>query len=508
VSRSPSLRAWLLPVAWLVALAAVRAGVLEERDPFWQVRAGMENLAGQPLSRPDSWSWDPVDSMFTQTSPAWNDALALGWRAAGFAGFFTVGFLSLLAYGLVSLALARRLGARPMPTLVGLMATLLLALPMLSPRATLVAQTLYLGGLLLADLARPRMVAAPPVLAAGGALVGGFLLAWAGSWIHLSWMLLAVAWWGSVLVLLLSTSSAARARIGLLAASLGAGLALGVIAGPYGLGAWELSRQVQAAVDGVVLEWLSPFSADLWARWLPAVLAGLAVSVVAGRWVVRGWGRRGRDPRLGLVGALLVLAVPAAVGGLFAIRFVGVCLLALTPVIALGATALADRAHARASAAQPTGVFRSARVRFWTGGRPWRVVLTLVLVLLSPLVLLAAAQLGRPRGEAEAADRLPGGCRLFSEPAGAGTVLLLRHDVRVWMDSRADYWGRDRNLDALQTLASGDPSRPGVAGATCAMLPDDGSLGTGTMATALDADPAWHRTWSGGGVTVWVRRPV
>ena len=39
---------WGLAVIALGFLAVVRAGVLQERDPYWQVRAGVENLAGAP----------------------------------------------------------------------------------------------------------------------------------------------------------------------------------------------------------------------------------------------------------------------------------------------------------------------------------------------------------------------------------------------------------------------------------------------------------------------------
>ncbi len=83
MTPAPARRGWLLPWLALAALAVVRAGVVDERDPYWQVRAGLENLGGAPLSRPDTWSWAHVDRRFTQTSPAWNDALALGWDADG-----------------------------------------------------------------------------------------------------------------------------------------------------------------------------------------------------------------------------------------------------------------------------------------------------------------------------------------------------------------------------------------------------------------------------------------
>ena len=128
----------------------------------------------------------------------------------------------------------------------------------------------------------------------------------------------------------------------------------------------------------------------------------------------------------------------------------------------------------------------------------------LVLVVVSPLVVFAGARSGRPP-EAAALGALPEGCRLVSDPASAGPVILLRPDVRVWIDTRADYWGRERNALALDVLTGSDTSVPAVAGATCALLSGAADLPTAGLASALDADPAWQRRTEVGGVRVWVR---
>ncbi len=237
-------------------------------------------------------------------------------------------------------------------------------------------------------------------------------------------------------------------------------------------------------------------------RWVPVAAVSLAGASAGVVWVLRR--RRTSDPRVGLVAGLLVLAGPAALGGLVGIRFIGLSLLALAPLAALGATALADRAHRRAAADEPTGAFRNERVRHWTDGRPWRVVLTMVLVVVSPLVVLAGARSGRPP-EAATFGALPRGCRLVSDPASAGPVVLLRPDVRVWIDTRADYWGRQRNTEALEVLTGSDTTVPAVAGADCALLTGATGLPIAGLANALDADPAWERRAEVGGTRVWVR---
>ena len=488
---------------WLGALAVARAGVLQEYDPYWQVRAGMDNLDGAALVRPDTWSWAPVDALFAQTSPLWNDALALAYRTAGFGGFFTVALISVSAYFAVVVALARRLGARPLPTLLGVLVAVLPALAMLSPRASLVAQTLFLSGILFAH-AWSRRQPRPPVAIDGLVVAAAaFVLAALGSWVHLSWLLLspatAIAWtviWAS------SAPMKGRRLVAALMTLLGA--AGGILAGPYGLDAWELSRRVQAACEGVVLEWAGMFTPSLALRWAPAGLLAIAAFSFAAAWTWRRWRSHDVDARVGLVGALTVVGLPAGLAALEAIRFIGISLLLLAPVAAFAATVAADRIGARARATTPTGPFRRAVVRRWSGAHPWRVVLSIVAVVLVPAALAAGWVLGRPSAVMPAAAELPSGCRLFSDPASAGGILLLRPDVRVWIDGRADYWGHARNAEAINVLTGSDLGAPAIKGATCIVLQGAQGVDTSALAQALDSSPGWtDRTTRG--ARVWGR---
>lgn len=497
-------RGWALPVVALSFLAVVRAGILQERDPYWQVRAGLENLSGAPLVRPDSWSWAPVDAPFTQTSPLWNDLLGLAWRTGGFGGFFVVGMLSIWAYGLVVLVLARGLGARPLPALVGVMATLLLALPMLSPRGALAAQTLFLLAVAGSHRALPRLGPMPAAVAVPAVTAAGVATAALGSWLHLSWLLLAPALLATAVVMALLTPALRRRRVALLGPALGAGLGLGLLVGPYGTRAWALSRGVQEAASGVVLEWLPVWSPGLLPRWLPTALLTAAGAGLGLGWV---WRHRSshKDRRLSLLAGLLVTAAPAAVAGFTTIRVVGLALLTLAPVAALGVTRLATLLRARGARPGAGPVLRHPRVRHWLTAAPWRVVTAAVLVLLAPLVVVAGSRLGRPVVEAAALPALPAGCRLVSDANAAGPVLLLRPDVTVWADTRADYWGRERNERAVRLLMTGRDDTGVLARATCAMLVDDPSVPSTGLARALDAAPGWARAYSTPAVTVWAR---
>ncbi len=495
----------MLVSAWLGSLALVRAGTVEERDPYWQVRAGLENLDGLPLSRADSWGWDPVDTPFTQTSPAWNDVLALGWSTFGFAGIFLVALAALVLYLATVAWIGSRLGARPLPVLVGTLACALPALAMLSPRATVVAQTLFLLGLAAADRWRARAERPTAPVDAAVVLVGAAVLVAAGSWIHLSWLLLAPATVASWAVLWLCGRAVTTARAALLTGASVVGALAGLAVGPYGSDAWRLTQAVQAACQGLVIEWLGVLTPGLIHRWLPAAVLALALAGGAAVWVTRSWPRRRTDQRVGLVGALVVLALPAALGSFSALRFVGVALLALAPVAAVVVTSASDRLRGRAAADPPTGAFRSARVRFWSDGASWRPVLAIVIVLLSPGTVLLAAPLARPLPELAVVDALPRGCRLLSDPSSAGPVLLLRPDVTVWVDGRFDHWGRDRLEAARAALSADTVDVPPLDQAGCVMLSTTDPFAGGSLASALDASPAWDAVGAGSTVRLWVR---
>lgn len=194
-ARTPR-RFWRLPsasaIAWLgmVALAAVRAGTSEERDPYWEARAGIENLQGLPLVRPDTWSWDPAGGDWYQNSPGWNDVLGGAWLVGGFWGLYLVGFATILAlFGLLYM-ISRRMGAHPFGAFGAVVLAFAGAVPMVSARATMAVQVLLLIGICLPMWWRgllSRHSAAVNGLAMG--LLGAVVAA-VGNGIHLSFIVL------------------------------------------------------------------------------------------------------------------------------------------------------------------------------------------------------------------------------------------------------------------------------------------------------------------------------
>ena len=508
---SPTVWNRLIVGAWLVGLACVRAGSPEERDPYWQIRAGLENLDGVPLARPDTWSWQPPGGLFYPNSPGWNVVLALSWRSGQFWGLFTVTALAIsLCLGGAYL-MARTLGAHPLPALAGVTASALLAFPMLNGRATVPAQALLLLALAAPAWWRTRAPKATPAVNGLVAFGAGVGLSTAGNWLHLSWIsmapMVAVAW--IVYWRLLDSRSRAEQRGGTgrrCALSLGgsAGLLVGVLLSPYGLlKGLERTVQTQASSAAAILEWISPFTPGAGLRWAPVALIVLGMSASLLLWQKRRWATTGDRPRIALVGSIGVIAVPMALLGLTAIRFLGVAALLLGPFLALLISDLAARARSWALRVSPGSGFAQP-ARRWTGAHAWRVTLTFVILMLTPGVILLGPVRHAVPPEARVVAELPEGCRLFSDASVSDVAILLRPDVRVWIDGRADYYGAERNALASSYLLGSAPE-PYPAGATCVVLQAPDERNPGAQAKArMDAASGWQHRGLFAGFDLWL----
>lgn len=486
----------LLVTIWLVGFAIARSARFKERDPYWQVRAGVENLAGAPLARPDTWSWAPVGGDWYQNSPLWDSLLGLGYAGAGFWGLFGVTVVTMAGYFLLAERLALRLGGRPLPSLAGLLAVFSSALAMLSPRATLAVQVLILLGIwvALAWADGPAGRRGWPVnLAVAFALALG--LSTLGNWVHLSFLLIGP---GMGVVWLVVWFFAPVTRSVKAALSVGglAGWGLGPLLSPYGLAAGlERTAAVQRACQGVILEWSTPFTEGMPAELVAMALIAAAAAVAVFGWLLRRWLRGPRDLTFGGLLALAVVGIPFSLLGLSAVRFLGIGLLTLAPVLTVGVNAVVDRLRTRWAGA--------AASRWWeyTTGRMWRIVLWLTAAVLAPAALLLGAANHSLPAEASLVAQLPPGCRLYSDAGLAGPVILLRPDVKVWIDGRADYYGRERTVLQHAYLERTAPDLV-PAGTTCVAL--DTSLGEIPLVTALDASPQWRAAYQDQSYRLWV----
>ena len=479
----------------------MRAGRVQDTDPYWQVRAGQEWLDGTPLARPDSWSWEPVEGLFYPNSPLWNAALAVAWGLADSWGMFVLTAVTIGLYYLLAVHLARRLGASWLGTAIAVIVVSLAALPMLSPRAGVPSQVLLLAGIAGAYWWSRRADRYPWIVSGLVVGLGGLGLSWLGNWVHLSWSTtalgLAVAW--AALWLLTPALGLARRTALVLGGS--AGLVAGIALGPYGWAVFDRARAVVDACRGLITEWVGAFHPEAIGQWALPTLAAIAVAGFASLAAVRMLRAGGRpDPRLPLLAALLVIAAPASLAGLVAVRFTGTALLTLLPVVAMLVTRAGRAIHRRAL--RRHGV--DSRPAEYTSVRFWRIVLGAVLVAVSPFALLYAAPHATPES-AGVTDLLPPGCRLFSPSNESAEILLLRPDVAVWFDGRADYWGRDRIEEFYRYLLLPDDRQLTPPGTTCVVLPDPQSIPpVQGLADALDASPDWERSAENGAVILWL----
>lgn len=483
--------------AFMISLALVRAGHTDERDPYWQVRAGMENLAGVPLVRPDTWSWSGVPGDWYPNSPLWNVLLAGFYQLAGIWGVFVLSAATITLLVLLVERIARRLGARPLPGLVGALVVFGAAFPMLNARATLAVQVLLLASVLVALLLSDRAPTARMLPLGAITLVSALGLSVLGNWIHLSFLLLApglaVVW---AVVWLLTPGLAGRRRL-LLSLAGGAGWLLGWLTTPYGVGTGlARSRAVQEACLGLIVEWSSPFDAAVPRQFILILAATLAIAAVSVWWLYRRW-RAGGDLRE--LAALSMIGVPAAFAGLVMLRFLGIALLVLAPVVVAAATRAADLLRVRLRT-RPGNEGMRTKLRELASGGYWRVVLTAVLVVLSPGVALLAAQHGVPP-EQSVVDRLPTGCHLFAGPGTGGTVVLFRPDVPVWIDGRSDFFGR-AVIEQTYAYYAGRADGVVPAAATCVILDPD--MVATALGDRLSASSQWRLEASGGGFELWL----
>lgn len=492
---------WWLVFVVLEMIAAVRAATPIERDHLWSARAGLENLHGAPLIRPDTWSWS-THGEWVPNSPVWNIVLGLGWQTLGFWGLFWVAFLSITAFFALALLLARLAGARAFPTLIGFAPVLLFGFSAFTPRATMVVQSLLFLAVLFAWWWGGR--AARAGWPAGIAFVGGagVLLSAVGNWVHLSFMFMsatvaviwAVAWFASPGI------STVR-RLGLVTAGT-LGLLAGCVVSPYGIAMTiERSRVVAEVCRGLVSEWLS--LAEVFqmqgVRFVPFILVAVVLASASLMWAVRLLRRGARfESRFRIIGPLVVIGVPLVAFGFGSIRFILVGLLLLMPVLAGIASALISRLHRFQR--RSGGILSRPRAIEYTSGGFWTVILSGLIVLAIPLVVSNVARGGVPP-EAAVVRAIPSECNVWPADTTAGATILLRPDTKVWADGRADFYGRAHLLEYLRIMAGTSPI---PAGADCVVLPINDV--TQQLRQSLDADDAWRRSLTEAGYALWERR--
>ena len=478
--------AGLLPV-WAVTVALWRAVDGDQTEAMWMSREGLAVLDGAPLVHLDRWGWATQPWDFIPTSPGWELLTASLWRAFGANGFAILSFLVTAATLGVLAWLSRTLGATPTATALAVGFTGVLASSVLTSRAGAPAFTLLLLQLLIFWHLRLRLGRSAPIAAVALVISLGFGTAYLGIWLHGSWTLFAVVSAGAQGILYLSPDyGLRRKRIALFAAGAMATLAA-TVCGPLGVSAWSNTWRVASVCRGLIKEWTTPWQlGSLWPSMWVFMAAVLALGIIRD-------GRRGTRAELNpLKVVVLLLATGAVLAGVTAVRFLLLGILASTPLIA-GWLSIAPRWLDRGQWRRRLG--ERAHEPYW------RNIVAMLMLFTLPIALLSALQFQLTVNPAVA--KLPAACSLFSSDFDAKSVEYWRRDVRVWVDGRQDYWGRERLIATQQLLRSKRPEQLVPAGTSCVLL-ETGRFDK--LIARMEASPQWQRVERNDQLSLWIPR--
>lgn len=471
----------LVPVTVLM-ISLYRAKHGDVSEAIWMAREGQDLLDGSPLIHPDRWSWDPQPWDFIPTSPAWQYISAGAWLGFGDLGPHLLAF-TVTAVCLGAIAwICKALGANPTSTVIALGFVLLISGGILNARAGLPAFAL----LLVAVHVVSRQLECRKQHEFFGILVFialiDVIVCYIGIWLHQSWATFAPA---LAVLQVFAAWQLGYSRTRLIGiASLGAvATSIGVVAGPIGWRVWPESLRVAEVCRGLVKEWTAVWqNGPVWiALW---VLCLAALGIVVGQLI------RKREHRDVVALAYTGIAAAAIIAGGPSLRFLLLGAYALAPVLAmvLSRTAFPDRA---------------ANLRSRLGERVtepyWRNVTALLVIPLLVITLLDVRSTSISPDPAYAS--LPAGCNVFAKDRTSKFVALYRPDVKIWVDGRQHYWGRER-LQRAGSFLRGDAGLVPL-GTTCVMLEVGESVG---LRALLNVNPSWQRLTTTDAFEVWALR--
>lgn len=496
---------WWLVYATALLIGINRAGEIHESDAFWQIRAGLEQLSGTPLIRPDSWGWAPTGGLFYPNSPGWNLILALSWKAGKYWGLFLIVLISILASIAVLVACARYLKVGPKATMFALSLFTLLSIQMFSARGMTFAHSWLLLAVLAAlwwsEKAKSVSYSLNAIVVTASAFGFGFI----GNWIHISWYfytpLIAFVW---IVLWVLAPDISRNLKVALSIFGT-SGFLLGIIFSPYGLSTIARSREVSAVCKGLIIEWISPFAdMTLMRHWGITIAVGVLFFVATLKWLTGQYKHSGYfTEQMRLVVGISLVAFPFLILGSWAIRFVVTASYLLIPVAALISSEQFRKLRNASDSGLHIGIWKSARIREYAGEKIWKNTIPILIAVLAVLDVPYALEHSVPTSR-NAISALPLSCNLFSDQEIQDTTLLLRPDVKVWFDGRIDYHGRRKIEELHNYFFKPSNSDPVPVGATCVLLRiGAGELPQENVAKILDASPDWQLIYNNSNFRIW-----
>lgn len=465
--RGPAIALGLL----LLVQAFWRSGELADPDVWWHLAAGERILDAGQLPRVDPFSWTAPGAPWLPHAWLSEVALALLQRVGGLAAISLFRALMVLGIGLSLLALSRRAGARPWPSVAVACVTTVLLNPFIAERPRAIGLLLFVWLLVLLRrlLGTAEEIPAQGPLRRTAVALSGLLLLCVG-WVNLHGsFLVAVAVIGvSALGHLLHRT---RPALSLIVAT--GGLLAGLV-NPFGHRIYLTALNISHS-SSFIEEWRPLLPGDP----RDAAVIAFAVAVLWALWRTRQWRRLELALPLAALAALTVVTVRGA----------PFLLIAGAPVVATAA-----------------GAISAPRLRAWAHARSGPLVLGVALAWAALVVMVSptVTRVGRIASKypARAVAAIPRGCTLLNEyELGAFVIYARWPAVRVSMDGRNDVYGTDRIIEQRRLLESTDVRGVERLGARCVLLRRERPL-----ASALAADAGWRPLAREGAFVLYQRR--
>lgn len=381
---------------FLIFIASIyRSGKIVETDVYWQTRAGLDWLSDKTFIKNDLWSYVP-NGEWIPNSWGWNLVLAYAYRLSPDYGLFALGFVTTISFLALLVIAARKLTSSWNSINHVLAFVLMFAIPILSIRPAFISAYGMLI-MLLSTHVFFRIFQTKPVIMSLIFLVFNILMIN----LHLAWPIFLAAAFIGWSGLLLSYLPYKKALFTIF--PLGIAAILGILVNPLGHLLFSHMLMTFSSSTELIYEWKPMWNEPLYFFGLILVFAQIYPAKKFKR--IRPW-------------AFCSMAL--SVMGIFAIRYMPWSLL-----FALPAWSFWIRS------------FQINKDKFLSIAG---IGLGIALIFIS----YEAVSLHGTPAYLEEIKQLPANCRLIATAQTSGAVILFRPDVKIFVDSRNEYWGKER----------------------------------------------------------------
>lgn len=381
---------------FLIFIASIyRSGKIVETDVYWQTRAGLDWLSDKTFIKNDLWSYVP-NGEWIPNSWGWNLVLAYAYRLSNDYGLFALGFVVTISFLALLVVAARRLTSSWNSINHVLAFVLMFAIPILSIRPALISAYGMLI-MLLSTHAFLKAFQTRPIIMSFVFLIFNVLMIN----LHLAWPIFlgaAFIGWSGLLLSYLPYKKALSTIL-----PLGIAAVIGIFISPLKQHLFSHMLMTFVSSTELIYEWKPMWNEPLYLFGLVLVFAQIRPAKKFKR--IRPW-------------AFCSMAL--AVMGIFAIRYMPWALLFSLPAWSFWIRS-----------------FQVKKDKFLSIAG---IGLAIALIFIS---YEAITLHGRP-SFLEDIKALPANCRLIATPQTSGAVVLFRPDVKIFVDSRNEYWGKGR----------------------------------------------------------------